>query len=100
MKLMWNMSSFVSVWVMGCFMITYICEKQWENALCWGVSLLMLIACRWYEWKAEEIEKFNQFLLAKKSSEIVSGGITKIMADALMNAGKTDKTDGNGREQE
>ena len=48
--------------------------------------------------KAEEIEKFNQFLMSKKSSE-VSDGITKIMADALMNVGKN-KTDGNGKEQE
>ena len=87
-----NMTSFVGFWGITFFVITYIFEKQWENALCWGCCLALFVACRYYEWKAEEIEKFNQFLMAKKCGE-VSDGISKIMAEALMNVGKNN-TDG------
>ena len=98
MKFVFKTTTFIGFWFMLFFMFTYIAEKQWENAMCWAACAFMMIACRYYEWKAEEIDKFNQFLMSKKCGE-VSDGISKIMADALMNVGKN-KTDGNGREQE
>lgn len=88
MKFVFNATTFIGLSCMLFFMFTYIAEKQWENAMCWAACAGMMIACRYYEWKAEEIEKFNRFLMTQKSQEIVSDGISKIMADALMNAGK------------
>ena len=98
MKFLFKATTFIALWNMLFFMFIYIAEKQWENAMCWAACAAMMIACRYYEWKAEEIEKFNQYLMSKKSSG-VSDGITKIMADALMNVGKN-KPNGNGKEQE
>lgn len=93
-----KMTSFVGFWGITFFVITYIFEKQWENALCWGCCLALFVACRYYEEKAEELEMFNKFLMGKKCGE-VSDGISKIMADALMNVGGN-KPNGNGKEQE
>lgn len=97
MKSLFKATTFIALLNMLIFTFTYIAEKQWENAMCWAACVFMLIACRFYEWKAEEIEKFNQFLMAKKAAEFTNGGIAKIMADALMNAGKTDNTNGKER---
>ena len=96
MKFLFKATTFIALLNMSFFMFTYISEKQWENAMCWAACAAMMLACRYYEWKAEEIDKFNQFLMAQKSKEIVSDGISKIMTDALMNAGKN-KTDGKER---
>ena len=90
-----KMTSFVGFWGITFFVITYIFEKQWENALCWGCCLALFVGCRYYEEKAEGIEKFNQFLMGKKSNE-VTDGICKMMADALLELGK-DKTEENGK---
>ena len=75
-----KLTSFVGVWGITFFVITYVFEKQWENALCWGCCLALFIGCRYYEEKAEEIEKLNQFLMGKKINEMTYS-VLKMMAD-------------------
>ena len=100
MKFLFKATTFIALLNMLIFTFTYICEKQWENAMCWAACAFMVLACRYYEWKAEEIEKFNQFLMAK-GLEKTKNEVVDMMAKTLMNSVHgTNKTDGNGREQE
>ena len=65
MKMFLKTTSFIGFVMMNYFWITYAMDGNWENALCWFCSALMLLNCSYSEWRVEEAERFQAFLIGK-----------------------------------
>lgn len=106
MKFVFRMTSFVGLLLMICIMLKYISEKQFETAFCWALCAAMMICCWYYEHKADELLKLNHFFMTTNVNEIQNNFLKSMMSVGHINKDMwnktdgTDKTDGNGREQE
>ena len=63
MKFLLKMSTLIGIAGLVMILCSYISCKQWENAMCIGCCIALLISCRYHEWRREELEKTNNFIV-------------------------------------
>lgn len=88
MKFLFKMSTICGISAFAFLFFSYTAKAQWENAMCMSCCITLLIACRYYEWKAEEAEKMSDFIIGNFYEKMNQAGKTAIVKDFFRSIGK------------
>lgn len=88
MKFLLKMSTICGLAAFMLLLCSYAVNTQWENAMCMGCCIASLLACRYYEWKAEEAEKMSDFIIGNFYEKMNQAGKSAIVKDFFRSNGK------------
>jgi uncharacterized membrane protein len=63
MKFLLNTTTVIGMLSLVFILAYYASSSQWEKAICVICCMALFISCRWQEWRREEVEKTNNFIV-------------------------------------